>query len=157
MLRFILFLVFATSAYRNSSATLMAVTTSLLVVTFLTRALTGRIYKSWGVDILEGLFLLNLGVLSVATSHNMMAGGNQQLVANLSGAISLILFLLIVAYHVFKQILSTDLYELIYMKLKRKFVRVTDHDDQEAQLLSHLIDKPQEPTPMTTIISVPST
>ena len=159
ILRCILFLILATSAFRNSSATLMAVTTSLLTVTSLTRVFTGRIYKNWGVDILEGLFLLNLGILSVATSHNMMTSGNQQLVANLSGAISLILFLLIVAYHVFKQILSTDLYGIIYMKLKRKFRPVTDHDDQQAQLLSHLIniDKPQEDTPMTTIISLPST
>ena len=157
MLRFILFLVFATSAFRNSSATLIAITTSLLIVTSLTRAFTGRIYKNWYVDILEVLFLLNLGILSVATSHNLMTSGNQQLVANISGATSLILFLLIVAYHVFKQILSTDLYEVIYMKLKRKFVGVTDHNDQQEQLLSHLVDKPQELTPMTTIISVPST
>ena len=77
MLRFILFLVFATSAFRNSSTTLMAVTTSLLAVTTFTRTLAGQIYKSWGVDVLEGLFLLNLGILSVATSHNMMTDGNQ--------------------------------------------------------------------------------
>ena len=157
MLRWVLFLIFATSAFRNSSATLMALTTSLLVVTSFTRAFTGRIYKNWYVDILEGLFLLNLGILSVATSHNIMTGGNQQLVADISGGTSLILFLVIVAYHVFKQILSTDLYGIIYMKLKRKFHPGTDRDDQQAQLLSHLIDKPQEVTPMTTIISVPST
>ena len=150
MLRCILFLIFATSAFRNSSATLMAVTTSLLTVTFLTRVFTGRIYKNWYVDMLEGLFLLNLGILSVATSHTLMTSGNQQLVANLSGATSLILFLLIVTYHVFKQILSTDLYEVIYMKLKRKFCPVTDDDDREIHLLL-----PQEVTPMTTIISLP--
>ena len=152
MLRCVLFLIFATSAFRNSSATSMAVTTSLLIVAFLTRVFTGRIYKNWYVDILESLFLLNLGILSVATSHNMMTNSNQQLVANISGATSLILFLLIVVYHIFKQILSSDLYEVIYMKLKRKFHPVTDHNDQEAHLLS-----PQEVTPMTTIISLPST
>ena len=70
----------------------MAVTTSLLAITSLARGLSGRIYKCWGVDILEDLFLLNLGILSVATSHNMMTGGNQQLVADLSGGISLVLF-----------------------------------------------------------------
>ena len=157
MLRCVLFLIFATSAFRNSSATSMAVTTSLLTVAFLTRVITGRIYKNWYVDILEGLFLLNLGILSVATSHNMMTDGNQQPVANISGAISLVLFLLILAYHVFKQILSTDLYGMIYMKLRKMFRPVMDHDDQQVQLLSHLIDKPQELTPMTTIISIPST
>ena len=100
VLRCILFLIFATSAFRNSSATLIAVTTSLLAVATLTRVFTGRVYKNWYIDILEGVFILNLGILSVATSHNMMTGGNQQLVADLSGGTSLILFLLIVAYHV---------------------------------------------------------
>ena len=157
MLRCILLLTFATSAFRNSSATLMAVTTSLLAVTTLTRVFTGRIYKNWYVDILEGLFLLNLGILSVATSHNMMTGSNQQLVANMSGGVSLILFLLIVAYHVVKQTLSTDLYGRIYMKLKRRFCSVVAHNDQQIQLLSHLIDDSQEVAPVTTVISLPST
>ena len=102
MLRCVIFLVFATSVFRNSSATLMAVITSLLAITSLAPGWSGRIYKSWGVDILEDSFLLNLGILSVATSHNMMTGGNQQLVANLYGGISLVLFVLIVVYHVLK-------------------------------------------------------
>jgi predicted outer membrane repeat protein len=159
ILRCILFLIFATSAFRNSSATLMAVTTSLLAIVTLTRVFTGRVYKNWYIDILEGVFLLNLGILSVATSHNMMTGGNQQLVANFSGGISLVLFLLIVGYHVAKQAVTTDLYGRIRMKLmtKRRFHSVADHDDQQAQLLSHVVDNPPEVAPMTTIISVPST
>ena len=156
ILRFILFLVFATSAFRNSSATLMAVTTSLLAVTTVTRVFTGRIYKNWCVDILEALFLLNLGILSVATFHNMMTGGNQQLVADISGGTSLILFLLIVACHAVKQTYSTHSFGVIYMKLKRKFHPGKDHNDQQAQLLSHIIDNPQEVAPMTTVISFPS-
>ncbi|MCG8622678.1 MAG: hypothetical protein MJE68_11880, partial [Proteobacteria bacterium] len=157
VLRCILFLIFATSAFRNSSATLIAVTTSLLAVATLTRVFTGRVYKKWYIDILEGVFILNLGILSVATSHNMMTGGNQQLVADLSGGTSLILFLLIIAYHVAKQTVSTDLYGWIRMKFKIRFRTVADHDDQQTQLLSHLTDNPQEIAPMTTIISVPST
>ena len=87
----------------------------------------------------------------------MITGNNQQLVADVSGGTSLILFLLIVAYHAFKQISSTGLYEMIHMKLKRMFCPTVDRDDQQAQLLSHLINTSQELTPMTTIISVPST
>ena len=157
ILQCIFFLVFATSAFRNSSATLMAVTTSLLAIVTLTRAFTGRVYKNWYVDILEGVFLFNLGILSVATSHNMMTGGNQQLVANLSGGASLILFLLIVAYHVAKQAVSTDLHVRIRMKFKRRFRPLAGHDDQQVQLLSHVVKNPQEVAPITTVISVPST
>ena len=157
ILRCILFLVFATSAFRNSSVTVMAVTTSLLAIVTLTRVFTGRVYKNWYIDILEGVFLLNLGILSVATSHNMMTGGNQQLVADLSGGIFLILFLLIIAYHVSKQAVSTDLCRRIRMKFKRRFRPLMDHDDQQAQLLSDVVENPQEVAPITTVISVPST
>ena len=154
MLRCMLFLVFVTNAFRNSSATLMAVTTSLLVIIFLTRVFTGRIYKNWYVDILEGLFLLNLGILSVATSHNMVTGGNQQLVADVSGGTSLILFLTIVTYHVVKQVKSADVYMLISRKLRGQF-RPLSHNDQREQLLPPLTSK-QELAPMTTVITLPN-
>ena len=133
----------------------MAVTTSLLVIIFLTRVFTGRIYKNWYVDILEGLFLLNLGILSVATSHNMMTGGNQQLVADISCGTSLVLFLIIVGYHIFKQVTSSGniLYRMISVKLRR-FDSVTDNDHQ-VQLLYSIMEK-QELTPTTTVISLPS-
>ena len=155
MLRCILFVVFVTSAFRNSSATLMAVTTSLLVIIFLTRVFTGRIYKNWYVDILEGVFLLNLGILSVATSHNMMTGGNQQLVADLSGGISLILFLLIVVYHVFKQVRSAYVCGVISTKLRKKFRPLKIHDDYQEQLLPSPTNE-EELAPITTVISLPN-
>ena len=155
MLRCMLFVVFATSAFRNSSATLMAITTSLLVTIFLTRAFTGRIYKNWYMDVLEGLFLLNLGILSVATSHNLMTGGNQQLVADISGVVSLALFLVIVAYHVIKQVTSMNVYRIIHMKLKRKLRPVMDEDDQQIQLLAPLASE-QELAPTTTVITLPA-
>ena len=154
MLRCILFLVFVTSAFKNSSATLMAVTTSLLVIVSLTRVFTGRIYKNVYVDILEASLLLNLGILSVATSHNMMTGGNQQLLADLSGGICLILFLIIVAYHLLKQVRSAYVYTAISIKLKRRFHPLLNHDDQQ----EHLLPPPastQELVPTTTVITLP--
>ena len=155
VLRCVLFLVFVTSAFRNSSATLMAVTTSLLIVIFLTRVFTGQVYKNWYVDILERAFLLNLGILSIATSHNMMSGGSQQLVANLSGGTSLILFLLVVAYHVFQQIKRWNRYQVIGLKLRKIFHPISACDDQQEQLLSSNENR-QELAPVTTIISLPT-
>ena len=116
VLRCILFLVFVTSAFRNSSA-------------------TGQVYKNWCVDVQEGASLLNLGILSVATSHNMMSGGNQELVANLSGGTFLILFLLVVVYHIFKQINSWNMYQVIGIKLRKMFHSAVARDDQQEQLL----------------------
>ena len=135
----------------------MAVTTSLLVIIFLTRVFTGRIYKKFYIDILEGLFLLNLGILSVATSHNMVTSGNQQLVADLSGGASLILFLAVVSYHVVMQVRSTYVYRVISVKLRRKFhpLQLTNHNDQQEQLLPSPAST-QELSPITTVITLPN-
>ena len=155
MLRCMLFVVFVTSAFRNSSATLMAVTTSLLVILLLTRVFTGQVYKNWYVDILESVFLLNLGILSVATSHNMMTGGNQQLVADLSGGTSLILFLLIVVYHVVKQVRGAYVCRVISTKLRKTFCPLKIHDDYQEQLLSSPTSM-LEVAPITTVITLPN-
>ena len=64
---------------------------------------------------------------------------------------------MIVVYHVVKQAVSTDLYGKIHMKLKRRFHSVTDPNDQQAQLLSHLVDDTQEAALITTVISIHST
>ena len=161
MLRCILFLVFASNALQNSSTTLMSVTTAVLVVTFVTRALTGRIYKSMYVDILEALFLLNLGILSVATSHVMLTGSNQQTVADISVGISFVLFLGIITYHMLNQLMRTHLYKVSYEKLQSKIQLMTnrDHSDNEQRLLSPVTNTStdtEELAPVTTYISIPS-
>ena len=89
----------------------------------------------------------------MSTSHNMLTGGNQQLVADISGGVSLVLFLSIIAYHVFKQAVRTDMYREIYMTLRTRFRPLINRDDNQEQLLP---PTENELAPMTTIISLPS-
>ena len=121
MLRCVLFLVFANNALGDASTNLLAITTTTFGVLVLTRVFNGRIYGHRYVDFLEALFLLNLGVLSSATYYTMLTGGNQQAVAGVSVGTTFVLFLGIVAYHALKQIVSSNLYKVVTMKLINLF------------------------------------
>ena len=154
MLRCVLLLVFASNPSRNPSIIILAVAAVTLIVAFLSRAFTGRIYKSWYIDVLEATFLLNLGILSVATFHTTLSGGNQQTLANISVGISLILSLGIVGYHAFKQVQSSSTCKAIHRKLRK--ITSTSCKSENVQKLSLLSDGSEELGPLKTYISVPS-
>ena len=76
MLRFVLLLIFAFNPQQELSINLLAILvgTGMLVVW---AWVSGGVYKNWCLDALEGSFALNLIVLSAATYHIKLAGGNQ--------------------------------------------------------------------------------
>ena len=49
---------------------------------------SGSIYRKWYINILESSFILNLGLLSLASYHVKVEGGNQAAVAYISVAIA---------------------------------------------------------------------
>ena len=133
MLRCVLFLVFASNALGESSTNLLAIASITLGIVIFTRLINGRIYKSWWIDLLEALFLLNLGILSVGTFHTMSIGGDQQILANLSVGISFTLFLIILLFHALKQVMITSLYKTITTRLKSKLQRGITRDLENSQ------------------------
>ena len=154
MLRCLLLLVFASNVYRHSSTAILAIATVTLAVTFFSRAFTGRIYKDWYVDILEATFLLNLGVLSAATFHIRLTGGNQETVANALIGISFVLFLGIVGYHTFIQVENTNLFKTFYKRVKSMTCKCF-RSHAEPQSPTSLTNTAEEFAPLTTYISVP--
>lgn len=103
LLRCFLFLVFASNTSGEPSRNLLAITSVCLGLGVLTR-LMGQIYSKLSLDVLEGSFILNLGVLAAATHHVIQAGGNQTAVAYTSVSVALAEFLGIVAYHIYLQL-----------------------------------------------------
>ena len=61
-------------------------------------ALFGKVYKSWYLNALELSFILNLGILAVATYHVSLSGGNQAAVAYISVGIAFFNFVGIIIY-----------------------------------------------------------
>ena len=86
----------------------------------LLKLLSTRIYKNRLQDSLETLFLTNIDILAVATYYTIVTNGNQLALANISMAISFILFLVILGYHFYKYILKGT---QVWNKLTQPFQR----------------------------------
>ena len=94
----------ATMATDSPAPILSAGCTALGLI--LLKLLNTRIYKNRLQDSLETLFLTNLVILSIATYHIRETNENQLALAYTSMAISFILFLIILSYHLYKYILK---------------------------------------------------
>ena len=105
LVRCALFLVFAFNISGNESVNLLVISSTVfgIVVGF---ALSGMVYKSWYLNVLELSFILNLGILTVATYHVKQSGGSQAAVAYTSVGIAFFTFVGTVTYHIYLRIRS---------------------------------------------------
>ena len=117
LLRCVLFLTFAFNDLGEASINLLAIASASLGLIVVTR-LTGSIYKKWYIEALESSFILNLGILAVATYHVRLAGGNQTAVAYISVGIAFSTFIGILFYHVIQQLKDTKCVKTFLLKLK---------------------------------------
>ena len=144
---------------------MLAIATATLGLLLLTRLfIKGRVYRNWFTDALEALFLLNLGVFSVATNHIKLAGGNQLILANTSVGIAFAMFIVTIFCHAHKRLQGTcnGLWKVVLMKLQSsKFTigrKISCRENQlHAKLLSSGIGLGQSTAvPTKSVISVPS-
>ena len=105
LVRCALFLVFAFNISGNNSVNLLVVSSATFGI-FIWFALSGMVYKSWWLNTLELSFILNLGILAVATYHVKQSGGSQAAVAYTSVGIAFLTFVGIVTYHIYIRIKS---------------------------------------------------
>ena len=106
MLRFALYLVFASNALGDPSVNLLVIATSTFGITIIVW-LTGRVYEKWWLDALESSFIINLGVLAVGTYHIKLAGGNQATLVYTLVSIAFATFIGIISYHIYFQLKNT--------------------------------------------------
>ena len=108
LLRCVFFLVFAFNINRDDSVNLLIISSSTFgILGWLT--LFGVVYKSWYLNALEVSFIINLGILAVATyhvNHVNWSGGSQIAVAYTSVAIAFLTFMGIITYHIYVRIKS---------------------------------------------------
>ena len=70
------------------------------------------VYRKWPLDIIESSFILNLGLLTVATSYILEHGNSQKaqaVVVNVSVGIVFASFIAVLVYHAYKQLLTSVL------------------------------------------------
>ena len=108
LVRCVLFIVVATAG--NTSTNLLGISsviTGLVTFAFATKG----IYKSHSLGVLEASFFLNIVILSAATYHVRVKGGNQAAATFTLLSVVFITFIGIIVYHVFLRIRVTALWE----------------------------------------------
>ena len=147
LLRCALFLTFAFNALGEASINLLAIASASLGLIVVTR-LTGSIYKKWYIEALESSFILNLGILAVATYHVRLAGGNQTAVAYISVGIAFLTFIGILFYHVVQQLKDTKCVKTFQLKLK-----ASSHQPQTAAGTPFPVVQDSGDVPVTPVVS----
>ena len=105
LVRCALFLVFAFNISGDNSINLLVISLTTFGI-FVWFALLGKVYKNWCLNALELSFILNLGILAVATYHVNQSGGSQAAVAYTSVGIAFLTFAGIVIYHIYMRMKS---------------------------------------------------
>ena len=136
--RFVLLLIFALNPWKDPNINLLAIFGGAGII-HLWAWLSGGVYKNWCLDVLEGLFVLNLVILSAANYLVSHSGGNQLAVGYTSVSIVLTTFIGILAYHIFQQLRHTKLWKKV-PKLNLKFKKLNTKQDN----LNNPINDPTE-------------
>ena len=122
---------------------------SLSVGLIVLRVFGSRVYKDWSKDCLETLFLLNLAVLTNGTFYAKGLRYRHQTLANVSMAISFILFMMIICYHCYKYMISNT---RMWLKLTVKIsslknnlaeLRIRQATDQRQAMYQVISDTPE--------------
>ena len=129
VLRFCLFAVFELNVLGAPDVNLLTIALACMCIL---PPLYSGVYRSWPLNVLELSFILNLGVLSLATMYCLNNGGNQNAVASTLTTIAFVTFLGIIVWHTckdsmllkwvrkrFGNILSLEEMEFLLPKLTR--------------------------------------
>ena len=107
LVRCALFLLFAFNALGDPSVNLRAIGCVTATLHIVYTLLGNRIYKTWYLNALELSFIVNLGILALATLYIRSTGGNQNAVTFTSISAAFATFIGIVIYHSAQQIKDT--------------------------------------------------
>ena len=122
-LRCALFLVFAFNIQADPSLNLLAIGAVVIGLLTLTH-FTGLIYKKMYLDILEISFILNLGILAIATYYVKLAvlPVSQAAVTYTSVSVAFTTFVGVLLYHTYQQ---------VWPKLQQKCQQLHRHEERE--------------------------
>ena len=101
--RIVLLALYATN-YKNEAAINLVCTGVVTVFLLLGMVLLHGLYVKWYLDVLEVTMLFNLWCFSVSTLYTMDTPGAQTIIVSISVGMTLLVFLLIVAVLLYKQL-----------------------------------------------------
>ena len=110
--------------------------------------LVDRVYSNWYLNTLEFSFILNLGILSIATLYISGTGGSQAAATYLSVSIAFTAFLGILFYHIHLQLKGTKAWNRVCLYVQNKYESSeqppqTDSGPQTKPVGTTFIDRPK--------------
>ena len=117
MLLFRLFLFLISAVNGDPSVNLLAIASTTTAILTLHIILGTRVYKKWRLSFLETSFILNITILTVASYHVRLTGGDQNAATFTSIGIVFTTFTGIVIYHSVQQAKDTPRLRKIFSKL----------------------------------------
>ena len=145
--RVTLYLVFALNVSGDPGVNLLAiilVTSSLIFL----KGFFGKIYKNWVVEIVEMICYLNIALFNATILYTLEAGRSHTFTAYISGSITFALFLVVLIYHVFTEML---------LKLWKKYSQKGMDNGMENGVQLPIVidsDKTDQPEPTFSVIDV---
>ena len=102
LVRIVLHIVNIANVNKNPHLQLSATIFTMAVLLFIKGLYTKSVYRQWPIDAMETLTYFNVIFFATFTSYTIESDGNQVAVAVISTSIAFIMFIIIVAYHIYK-------------------------------------------------------
>ena len=135
VLRHVMLLVYDTTFFTDGSTNLLIVSAAALGLAVW--AWIGKqVYRNKYLDILEGSFIFNLGLLAAATYHVRQTSGNQAAVVYTSVSVAFATFIGIVAYHAFQQLKHRGYCLTCWKNIRSKNYTIQDNSENLSQVVS---------------------
>ena len=139
LVRVFVLIISAANVSGDRGITILAIGLTVIILLVLVSC---RPYKSWPVEFLEIICYANIIGLCLATLYVAKVGNSQGVVGYISGTITLVLFLIVLTYHVVTQLfLKTQLGKKVKNRLNRQFndaenedqISLVTHDNEESK------------------------
>ena len=126
LVRICLFLVFSLNVLNNPNINLLAIASAMFcLLAYL--SMVGGVYKLWWLNLIEIAFILNIGILSIASIYQINSDSAQRSVTYTSTAIAFALFIAIVIYHLVQKIINSRKFKTL---MKSKNIKEAQEHDQ---------------------------
>ena len=134
LIRVCIFLIFSLNTLGDPTINLLTITTLVLVIlTYL--SVVGWVYKEWHVNLIEIIFILNLGILSATTLYKISTNSSILSATNTSVAIAFVLFISISVCHFIVKITHSRKGKVLFDALKSKMRHTKDNREDEVVMI----------------------
>ena len=119
LIRACVFLVFSLNTIGDPTINLLTIT-ALVICIFAYLSMVGGVYKQWYLNLIEMIFMMNLGILSATGLYKVSRDSSILPVTNTSVAIAFVLFIIISFCHAMEQISNSRKGKVLLNAVKYK-------------------------------------